>query len=113
MITILLVLALQAPKASAMTTTDVPTDVLLKARYLAVEGTDPEYGQGAIERNELQHHPMPHLEWLILAAAPTSAAELKAKLNAAVDPKHGSFVVEAPSADEEEQVRAGKITFQR
>ncbi|MEA2238125.1 MAG: hypothetical protein QOC81_2849 [Thermoanaerobaculia bacterium] len=109
MITILLLLALHAPKATAMTT----DDVLLKARYIAVEGTDPEYGQSAIERNELRHHPMPHLEWLILAEGPMDAAELKANLNAAVDPKHGSFVVEAPSADEEEQVRSGRITFQR
>jgi hypothetical protein len=108
MITILLLLALHAPKATAMT-----TDVLLKARYITVEGTDPEYGQGAIERNELRHHPMPHLEWLILIEAPTSAADLQAKLNGAVDPKHGSFVVEAPSSDEEEEVRSGKIPFQR
>jgi hypothetical protein len=108
MITILLLLALHAPKATAMT-----NDVLLKARYTAAEGTDPEYGQGAIERNELRHHPLPHLEWLILADAPVSPSELQAKLNDAVDPKHGSFVVESPTADEEEQVRAGKITFQR
>ncbi len=108
MITILLVLALHAPKATAMT-----NDVLLKARYNAVEGTDPEYGQGAIERNELRHHPLPHLEWLILAEAPVNASELQTKLNDAVDPKHGSFVVVSPTAEEEEQVRSGKITFQR
>ena len=108
MITILLLLALHAPKATAMT-----NEVLLKARYTAVEGTDPEYGQGAIERNELRHHPLPHLEWLILTDAPVTPSELQAKLNDAVDPKHGSFVVESPTAQEEEQVRAGKITFQK
>ncbi len=108
MITILLVLALHAPKATAMT-----NDVLLKARYTAVEGTDPEYGQGAVERNELRHHPLPRLEWLILAEAPVSASELQRKLNDAVDPKHGSFVVVSPTAEEEEQVRSGKIMFQR
>ena len=48
MITILLLLALHAPE-----------DSVLKARYIAVEGTDVEYGQGAIERNELLHHPLP------------------------------------------------------
>ena len=38
-----------------------PRISVLKARYIAVEGTDPEYGQGAIERNELLHHPLPNL----------------------------------------------------
>jgi hypothetical protein len=52
MITILLLLALHAPEAIAM-----HEDVLLKARYTAVEGTDPEYGQGAIERNDLRPPP--------------------------------------------------------
>ena len=108
MITILLLLALRAPEATAM-----HEDVLLKARYIAVEGTDPEYAQGAIERNELRHHPMPHFEWLILVEAPADAAEWRAKLNDAVDPKHGSFVVECASAAEEERaVRSGKITMQ-
>lgn len=105
MITILLMLALHAPKADAMT--------LFKAHYIAVEGTDPEYGQGAIERNELRHHPLPKLQWLILTDESMSANDLQAKLNAAVDPKNGSFTVGAPSPDEEEQVRSGKIEFQR
>jgi len=108
MITILLLLALHAPEATA-----VHDDVLLKARYTAVEGTDPEYGQGAIERNDLRHHPLPHLEWLILVDAPADAAEWQAKLNASVDPKHGSFVVECATAEEEKAVREGKITMQR
>jgi len=108
MITIVLLLALHAPKATAMT-----DDVLLKARYTAVEGTDPEYGQGAIERNEVLHHPLPHLEWLILVEAPGDPAEWQAKLNAAVDPKHGSFVVECASAEEEKAVREGTIAMQR
>jgi len=56
MLIILLLLALHAPE-----------DSVLKARYIAVEGTDPEYGQGAIERNEVLHHPLPKLQWLILA----------------------------------------------
>jgi len=100
MITILLLLALHAPE-----------DTLLKARYIAVEGTNPEYGQGAIERNELLHHPLPHLQWLILADV--SADELQVRLNDAVDPKHGSFVVECATAEEEEAVRSGKLTMQR
>lgn len=108
MITILLLLALHAPKAAAM-----HDDVLLKARYTAVEGTDIEYGQGAIERNEVLHHPLPHLEWLILVDAPSTPADWQARLNAAVDPKHGSFAVECASAEEEKAVREGKIVMQR
>jgi hypothetical protein len=100
MITILLLLALHAPE-----------DTVLKARYIAVEGTDPEYGQGAIERNELLHHPLPNLRWLIVADV--SAADLQTQLNDAVDPKHGSFVVECATPEEEEQVRSGKVTMQR
>jgi hypothetical protein len=108
MITILLLLALHAPEVTA-----VHDDVLLKARYTAVEGTDPEYGQGAIERNELRHHPLPHLEWLILVDAPGDAADWQAKLNASVNPKYGSFVVECATAEEERAVREGKIVLQR
>lgn len=108
MITILLLLALHAPRATAMN-----DDVLLKARYLSVEGTDPEYGQGAIERNDLRHHPMPHFEWLILVEGPADTAGWQAKLNAAVDPKNGSFVVECASAEQEAAMREGKITMQR
>ena len=98
--TILLLLALHAPE-----------DSVLKARYIAVEGTNPEYAQGAIERAELLHHPLPHLQWLILAD--DTPASLQSKLNDAVDPKHGSFVVECASEEEEKAVRSGKITMQR
>jgi len=100
MITILLLLALHAPE-----------DSVLKARYIAVEGTDVEYGQGAIERNELLHHPLPKLQWLIVTDRSTE--DLQTKLNDAVDPKHGSFVVECASEEEEQAVRSGKITLQR
>ncbi|MGA8806232.1 MAG: hypothetical protein WB973_00040 [Thermoanaerobaculia bacterium] len=100
MITILLLLALHAPE-----------DSVLKAHYIAVEGTDVEYGQGAVERNELLHHPLPKLQWLIVTDL--SAEDLQSKLNEAVDPKHGSFVVECASEEEEAAVRSGKITMQR
>ena len=108
MITMLLLLALHAPKATAM-----HDDVLLKARYTAVKGTDPEYGQGAIERNELRHHPLPHLEWLILVETPGDPAEWQTRLNAAVKPKHGSFTVERASPEEERAVREGRVVMQR
>jgi len=100
MLTILLLLALHAPE-----------DFVLKARYITVEGTDPEYGQGAIEHNELLHHPLPDLRWLIVSDL--TPAELQSKLNAAVDPKHGSFIVDCASEEEEQAVRSGKITMQK
>ena len=108
MLTILLLLALRAPEATA-----VRDDVLLKARYIIAEGTDPEYGQGAIERNDLRHRPLPHLEWLILVEAPGDAAEWQAKLNAVLDPRQGSFVVKCASAEEEKAVREGRIVMQK
>src|ERR1700760_4386177 len=83
MITILLLLALHAPEAIAM-----HDDVLLKARYTPIEGTDLEYGQGAIEPTALPHRPLPHLEWLILVEAPADPAEWQARLNQTVNPKH-------------------------
>ncbi len=108
MITILLLLALHAPEATAM-----HDDVLLKARYTAVKGTDIEYGQGAIERNDLRHRPLPHLEWLILVKGPADPAEWQARLNDTIDPKHGSFTVECASVEEEKAVREGKIVMQK
>jgi len=108
MITILILLALHAPKATAM-----PDDVLLKVRYTAVSGTDIEYAQGAIERNDLRHRPLPNLEWLILVERPGDPAEWQTKLNAAVDPKHGSFTVECATAEEEKGVREGRIVMQK
>jgi hypothetical protein len=108
MITILLLLALHAPEATAM-----HDDVLLKVRYTAVEGTDIEYGQGAIERNDLRHRPLPNLEWLILVEGPADPAEWQARLNQTVNPKHGSFKVECATAEEENAVREGRITMQK
>ena len=108
MIIILLLLALRAPGAAA-----IHDDVLLKARYIAVKGTDPEHGREAIERNDLPHHPLPHQQWLILVETPGNPAEWQARLNAAVDPRHGSFLVECASAEEEKAVREGRIRMRR
>jgi hypothetical protein len=88
-------------------------DVLLKARYTAVKDSDPEYGQGAIERNELRHREVEHFVWLLLVEAPGDPAEWQKKLNASVDGPHGSFTVSRASVEEAEQVRSGKITLQR
>jgi len=86
--------------------------VLLKARYGAVPNTDPEYAQSAIERNELAHREIEHFVWLIQTDE-GDTVEWQRKLNAAVDPKHGSFTVECATAEEEERVRDGTITLQR
>jgi len=86
---------------------------LLKAFYTQVQGTDPEYGQVAIERNDLPHREIEHFVWLIQVPAPGDAAEWQGKLNAAVDPKHGSFRVTHATADEERAVKEGKIVLQR
>ena len=102
MITILLVLALHAPEA-----------ILFKVHYTAVPGTDPSYAQGAIERHELRHRPLPNLEWLILVESPADPAEWQARLNDTVNPKHGRFTVECASAEEERAVREGRITMQK
>ena len=108
MILILLLWALHAPKATAM-----DNDVLLRASYLPVPGTDPGYAQGAIERNDLRHRPMPGLQWLILVEGPADPATWQSRLNAAVDPKHGAFVVECPTEEEESAVRDGTIALQQ
>ncbi len=92
---------------------DREKEVLLKARYTQVEGTDPEYGQGAIERNDLRHREITHFVWLILVDAPGDCAEWEEKLNAAVDPRHGSFRVERATEEETRKVESGEITLQR
>jgi hypothetical protein len=87
--------------------------VILKARYTQVPGTDAEYGQGAIERCDLRHREIERFVWLIAVDPPGDAAEWQKKLNAAVDPKHGSFTVGRASPEEEAAVRSGKIELQQ
>ena len=86
--------------------------VLLKAHYTQVAGTDPEYAQGAIERNELAHREIEHFVWIFEAEEGTPE-EWESRLNATVDPRHGSFAVECATAEEEERVRNGTIALQR
>jgi hypothetical protein len=107
----LFVVAATTLEAQAMP--NEPDQVLLKARYTAAKGSDPEYGQGAIERNDLRHREIEHLVWLFLVDAPGDPADWQKKLNASVDGPHGSFTVAPASAEEAEQVRSGKITLQR
>ena len=90
----------------------VAMTILLKARYTSIPGADPEYGQGAIERNDLAHREVEHFVWLIDTDDGDTDAWQR-KLNAAVDPKHGSFTVECATPEEEQGVRDGTITLQR
>lgn len=87
--------------------------LILKARYAAVEGTDIEHGQGAIERNELAHYPLEPVVWLIRVPKPGDPKEWQRRLNDTVDPSLGSFTVEQPTADELRRVEAGEIRFQQ
>ena len=84
--------------------------MLLKARYTPAPGRDVEYGQGAIERNDLRHREVAENVWLIEVEEgdPTT---WERRLNEAA--KHGRFTVECATADEEQAVREGRITLQR
>lgn len=86
---------------------------LLKAFYSRVKGTDPEYGQVAIEKNELPHREIERFVWLIQVPAPGDPADWQRRLNAAVDPKHGSFRVTHASDEEKRRVAEGKIVLQK
>ncbi len=87
--------------------------VLLKAFYTPVKGSDPEYGQVAIEKNDLPHREIERFVWLIQVPAPADPGDWQRRLNDAVDPKHGSFRVARASPDEERGVAEGKIILQR
>lgn len=87
--------------------------MILKVRYVAVEGTDVEYGQGAIERNELEHSVLGPADWLIRVAPPADSRHWNAKLDASVDPNHGCFHVEQPTEEELRRVESGEIAFQQ
>lgn len=104
----LLLLLAAAPAAA-----DEKELMILKAIYVPVEGSDVEYGQGAIERNELSHAPLSDTEWLIRVRAESDAADLSSRLNRSVDPAHGRFRVETPSQGELERVSSGGIVFQQ
>lgn len=87
--------------------------VLLEAHYTQTGGSDPEYAQGAIEKNDLPHREISRFVWLIQVAAPGDPAEWQRRLNAAVESKHGSFRVTPASAEEQRRVDSGEITLQK
>jgi hypothetical protein len=108
--TILCLLFSIVPRLSAGTEEKT---MILKVRYTAVEGTDIEYGQGAIERNELEHGVLDTSTWLIRIAAPGDPRSWEAKLNASVDPSHGCFHIEQPTEEELRRVESGEVAFQK
>jgi len=87
--------------------------VLLKAIYTATPGSDPEYGQGAIERNDLAHREIVHFVWLIQVPGPASTEDWQRRLNESVAREHGVFRVVETTAEEKRQVASGEITLQR
>ena len=86
--------------------------ILLQAHYTQVKGTDPEYAQGAIEKNDLPHREIAQFIWLIGVPEPGDPSAWQERLNAAVDPKHGSFRVKEATEEEKRKVESGEITLQ-
>jgi hypothetical protein len=87
--------------------------VILKALYTPVPGSNPEYAQSAIERNDLAHREIARNVWLIRVPEPGDTSEWQRKLNDAVDPKHGAFRVIHATADEERKVESGEMKLQK
>jgi len=87
--------------------------VILRVTYTPVPETDIEYGQGAIERNELVHYPLTGVTWLIQVPAPGDLEEWRQRLDASVRGQRGTFAVQCPSAEEQARVDRGEIPFQQ
>jgi hypothetical protein len=90
----------------------IPVLMILRIAYAPIDGTDVEYGQGAVERLGLAHAPLTDTAWLIRVDDPDRAAWQK-RLNEAVDPRHGAFTVDAPDGEELARVERGEISFQQ
>ena len=86
---------------------------LLRARYTPAPRTDPEYGQAAIERNDLPHREIARFVWLIDVPSPADAAEWQRRLNASVGGGRGTFRVTEATEEEKRKVRSGEIVLQR
>src|SRR5512133_3545749 len=86
---------------------------LLEATYIPVEGSDREYGQGAIERNELAHREIERNVWLIRVPDDAGPEAWQQRLNESVAREHGSFRVVMASDDERRRVESGEITLQK
>jgi len=86
---------------------------ILKVHYSAADGADIEHGQGAIERNELEHSVLARVSWLIRVPAPADSAEWRRRLDASVDRSLGCFIVERPSEEDLRRVESGELVFQK
>jgi hypothetical protein len=87
--------------------------IILRVCYTPAAGADVEYGQGAIERNELAHHVLTDVTWLVRVTSPASSEEWQKRLDASVEQRHGRFSVEPASADEQTRAERGEIHFQQ
>jgi hypothetical protein len=90
----------------------IPVLMILRISYAPIDGTDVEYGQGAVERLQLAHAPLTDRTWLIRVDDPDLAAWQR-RLDEAVDPRHGSFTVETPAPEDLARVEGGEIRFQQ
>ena len=86
---------------------------LMKAVYLPARDSDPEHGQGAIERHELAHREIEPFVWLIAVPPPPNATEWQCRLNETVGAQNGVFRVTEASEDEKRKVESGEIQLQR
>src|SRR5258706_16090772 len=93
----------------SLLTATAPSGVLLKAHYRQVPRTDPEYAQGAVEKNDLAHREVEPMTWLILVDEPADPDDWRHRLDSVTDPKHGSWSVTRASAEEVEAGGAGKV----
>ena len=102
--------------AAVLLTATTPTHqdkTLLKAIYTPATDSDREYGQGAIERNELAHREIERNVWLIRVPDDAGPEVWQERLNEAVTRGHGSFRVVVASEDERKRVESGEITLQK
>jgi hypothetical protein len=104
------ILAVLLVTAAASTHQDL---TLLKAIYTPANDSDREYGQGAIERNELAHREIERNIWLIRVPDEAGPAAWQQRLNESVAREHGSFRVVVASEDERKRVESGEITLQQ
>jgi hypothetical protein len=97
---------------SAVEVSKMSEPAVLRATFLPAPGVDAEYGQGAIERCEALHRPLPNLEWVIVDDRRRAADEWARCLNEAIGGK-GRFRVEEADEALRRRVAAGEIELQR
>lgn len=87
--------------------------IVLHAIYSPGPGTDPEHGQGAIERNELEHCPLGATEWLIRVPEPADTGRWQRQLDESVSDRAGTFEVRDATPEELQGVSRGDYRFQK